>query len=55
LQTDRLAAKGLLAELQASYLEDADLAELDPDGVALANLNRPEDLAHAETLVARAR
>lgn len=55
LQTDRLAAKGLLAELQASYLEDADLAELDPDGVALANLNRPEDLAHAETLIARAR
>jgi molybdopterin-guanine dinucleotide biosynthesis protein A len=55
LQTDRLAAKGLLAELQASYLEDTDLAEVDPEGVALANLNTPEDLARAEKLFARAR
>lgn len=54
LQTDRLAAKGLLAELQASYLEDTDLAEVDPEGAALANLNTPEDLARAEILVAQA-
>jgi molybdopterin-guanine dinucleotide biosynthesis protein A len=54
LQTGRLAAHGLLSELQASYLEDADLAELDPEGAALANLNTPEDLARAEALIARA-
>jgi molybdopterin-guanine dinucleotide biosynthesis protein A len=51
----RLAAQGLLSELQTSYLEDLDLAELDPDGMALANLNTPEDLARAEAIVARAR
>jgi len=53
LQSGRLAAHGLLAELQASYLEDSDLAEVDPGGAALANLNTPEDLARAEALAAR--
>jgi molybdopterin-guanine dinucleotide biosynthesis protein A len=55
LDSGRLAAKGLLTELEAAYLEDADLAEVDPDGAALVNLNTPEDLARAEALVARAR
>jgi len=54
-QAGRLAAQGVLSELQASYLEDTDLAEVDPDGAALANLNTPEDLARAEAIVARAR
>jgi molybdenum cofactor guanylyltransferase len=52
-QAGHLAAKDLLAELHASYLEDADLAEVDPERAALANLNTPEDLAQAEALVAR--
>ncbi len=55
LQAGHLAAQGLLSELQASYLEDGDLAELDPEGSALANLNTPEDLKRAEAIVARAR
>jgi len=54
-QAGQLAAQGLLSTLQASYLEDPDLAELDPEGTALANLNTPEDLAWAEAIVARTR
>lgn len=53
------AARGLLAEgrlkLQAvldavdtAWLEPADLACVDPDGLALSNLNTPGDLARAE-------
>jgi len=54
-EAGQLAAQGLLSTLQASYLEDPDLAELDPEGTALANLNTPEDLAWAEVIVARSR
>jgi molybdopterin-guanine dinucleotide biosynthesis protein A len=53
LQAGRLAAKDLLAELNASYLEDVDLTEVDPEGAALLNLNTPQDLARAEALAAR--
>jgi molybdopterin-guanine dinucleotide biosynthesis protein A len=51
LKAGQLAAQGLLSELHTSYLEDLDLAQLDPDGTALANLNTPEDLARAEAIV----
>jgi molybdopterin-guanine dinucleotide biosynthesis protein A len=49
----RLAAgeyglKGLLAELDTDYLEAGDLAAVDPDGVALLNVNTPADLERAE-------
>ncbi len=53
----RLAAgnyklQGLLAELDVSYLEDGDLAAVDPDGAALLNVNTPADLERAEALAA---
>jgi len=53
LRDGRLAVQELILELHASYLDDPDLAEVDPAGSALANLNTPEDLARAEALVAR--
>jgi molybdopterin-guanine dinucleotide biosynthesis protein A len=51
----RLAAgeyrlEGLLAELDADYLEADDLAAVDPDGAALFNVNTPADLERVEAL-----
>jgi molybdopterin-guanine dinucleotide biosynthesis protein A len=43
---------GLLAELDVAYLEDGDLAAVDPDGAALLNVNTPADLELAEALAA---
>jgi molybdopterin-guanine dinucleotide biosynthesis protein A len=40
----RLALHELLAALRVHWLEGDDLAALDPDGAALANVNTPEDL-----------
>ncbi len=54
LRDGRLSAHGLLEELDAAYLDDADLARVDPDGRALSNLNAPEELARAEAWLARA-
>jgi molybdopterin-guanine dinucleotide biosynthesis protein A len=46
-----LSMSGLLAAIEPAYIEPADLARVDPDGVALTNLNSAEDLervrAHA--------
>jgi molybdopterin-guanine dinucleotide biosynthesis protein A len=42
------ALQGLLAELGASYLDDADLAAVDPAGIALTNVNTLADWALAE-------
>jgi molybdopterin-guanine dinucleotide biosynthesis protein A len=44
LLAGELALHGLLAAVQTSYLEPADLARLDPQGTALFNLNTPQDL-----------
>ena len=46
----RLAARqyalhGLLGAVGTSWLEGADLAAVDPDGRALANVNTPQELA----------
>jgi len=48
LDAGELALQGVLADLRTARLDGADLAVLDPDGRALANLNTPEDLARAE-------
>jgi molybdopterin-guanine dinucleotide biosynthesis protein A len=45
LAGDALALHALLDALDVTWLEGADLAALDPDGTALANLNTPEALA----------
>jgi molybdopterin-guanine dinucleotide biosynthesis protein A len=45
LAGDQLALHALLDALDVTWLEGADLAALDPDGIALSNLNTPESLA----------
>jgi molybdopterin-guanine dinucleotide biosynthesis protein A len=45
---ERLAVRALLDAIDTRYLEGADLAAVDPDGLALTNLNAPEDHALAE-------
>jgi molybdopterin-guanine dinucleotide biosynthesis protein A len=50
LASGRLALSELLAALETAWLEGPDLALVDPDGLALFNANRPEDLARAEAL-----
>jgi hypothetical protein len=44
LAAGQLALHELLAALRVHWLEGDDLAAVDPDGVALANVNTPEDL-----------
>jgi molybdopterin-guanine dinucleotide biosynthesis protein A len=45
LAGDALALHALLGALEVHWLEGEDLAVLDPEGAALANLNTPEALA----------
>lgn len=45
LARETLALTALLARLEVRWLEGDDLAALDPDGRALANVNTPEDYA----------
>jgi molybdopterin-guanine dinucleotide biosynthesis protein A len=45
LAAGRLALHGVLDELDVAFLEGADLCAVDPEGLALANINAPEDLA----------
>jgi molybdopterin-guanine dinucleotide biosynthesis protein A len=52
LASGRLALHELLESVDTSWLEGADLALVDPEGAALLNANRPEDLARAEALLA---
>jgi molybdopterin-guanine dinucleotide biosynthesis protein A len=42
-----LAVRGLLEEIDTVTLEAADVAQVDPDGTALFNVNTPEDLERA--------
>jgi molybdopterin-guanine dinucleotide biosynthesis protein A len=44
LAAGQLALHELLAALRVHWLEGDDLAAVDPDGAALANVNTPEDL-----------
>jgi len=54
LASGRLALHELLEAVDTSWLEGPDLALVDPDGSALLNANRPEDLARAEAVLAGA-
>ena len=45
LASDALALKHLLAQLSVRWLEGDDLAAVDPAGVALGNVNTPEEYA----------
>ena len=53
LAAERLALSALLGALATSYLEGDDLRAVDPDGMALLNLNTPEDLARATAISGR--
>jgi molybdopterin-guanine dinucleotide biosynthesis protein A len=48
LREERLAMSHLLDALDTRHLEGPDLAQVDPDGHALTNVNTPEDLARLE-------
>ena len=48
-----LPLHGLLAAIGTAYLEGEALARVDPDGVALTNLNTPDELAAARERHAR--
>jgi len=50
LVAGRLALRELIAQLDARYLEGADLEMVDPDSTALANANTPEAWSHLESL-----
>jgi molybdopterin-guanine dinucleotide biosynthesis protein A len=50
LVAGRLALRELIAQLDARYLEGADLDTVDPDSTALANANTPEAWSHLESL-----
>jgi molybdopterin-guanine dinucleotide biosynthesis protein A len=53
LAAERLALSALLGALATSYLEGDDLRAVDPDGIALLNVNTPEDLARATAINGR--
>lgn len=52
-QAGKLSLRALLDELQTSYLEANDWKQIDPDGVALRNMNTPADRAEIEIWLAR--
>ncbi len=57
---ERLAAgdlklHDLLEQLDCSYLDESELAQLDPEAVALTNVNTPDDLTRAASLWAAGR
>ena len=51
LDAGRLALHALIARLDATMLEGADLHAVDPDGTALANANTPEQWSQLESSV----
>jgi molybdopterin-guanine dinucleotide biosynthesis protein A len=55
LAAGELKLSGLLDALDTRYLDGRDLERVDPEGIALTNVNTPEDLARAESLLASAR
>jgi molybdopterin-guanine dinucleotide biosynthesis protein A len=48
LGAGRLGLRGVLDAVDTAWIGPEDLARVDPDGLALANLNTPEDLARVE-------
>jgi molybdopterin-guanine dinucleotide biosynthesis protein A len=55
LSEGRLSLHGILDVLPCRTIEPEELARLDPDGLALRNLNSPEELAAAEAALAARR
>ena len=53
LAEERLALHGLLEEIETLYLEGEDLAIVDREGIALTNVNTPEDLEAVRERLAR--
>ncbi|MCG8588490.1 MAG: molybdenum cofactor guanylyltransferase [Proteobacteria bacterium] len=54
LAAGRLALHELLERLDVGFVEGQALAELDPDGTALSNVNTPRDLSRVRKLSRRA-
>jgi molybdopterin-guanine dinucleotide biosynthesis protein A len=52
LAGDALSLRGLLDAVETCWLEGEALARVDPDGVALMNVNTPEELERAEARLA---
>ena len=55
LAAGELRLRDLLAALDTSYLDERELARVDPEGIALTDVNTPDDLTRAESLLAAAR
>jgi molybdopterin-guanine dinucleotide biosynthesis protein A len=55
LAAGELGLRGLLAALDTSYLDGRELERVDPEGIALTDVNTPDDLSRAESLLATAR
>jgi molybdopterin-guanine dinucleotide biosynthesis protein A len=53
LAAGELSLHGLFGELGTAWLEGEALARLDPGGLALTNMNTPEDLARVERSLRR--
>jgi molybdopterin-guanine dinucleotide biosynthesis protein A len=54
LAAGQLALHTLLAAISTAWLDDAELAALDPEGRSFVNLNTPDDLRRAEEIARRA-
>jgi molybdopterin-guanine dinucleotide biosynthesis protein A len=52
LERGELAAHRFVAGLETRFLENEDLARLDPHGLALRNVNTPDELKEAESILA---
>jgi molybdopterin-guanine dinucleotide biosynthesis protein A len=52
LDRDQLKAADFLDDVAVRWVEDEELARLDPEGVALFNLNTPEDYRRAQEIAA---
>ena len=55
LAAGELRLRDLLCELDTSYLDGCELERVDPEGIALTDVNTPDDLSRAESLLANAR
>jgi molybdopterin-guanine dinucleotide biosynthesis protein A len=55
LAAGELRLRDLLGALDTSYLDGRELDRVDPEGVALTDVNTPDDLSRAESLLATAR
>jgi molybdopterin-guanine dinucleotide biosynthesis protein A len=52
LEAGKLGVAALLDRVHTCYVDDTEIAALDPQGLSFFNVNTPEDLAEAERIVA---